>query len=154
MNKAEGVFLMIFERIRMTISALAAFFVAAVVFLFVRATNAQKLGAYEGTRTYYLDSASSQSLMTTGLCGWDFLRVKGESVRIEGGVEDGFVQRVLATERACVQFVEEVDGVTSYYCYTPQWQESVYVAGKKVNLHIAVGESGCVIGYPIIFGGY
>ncbi len=133
---------------------MSAFFVAVGAFALFRVTNVSKLSRYEGEHTYYLDATSSQSLMKTKLSGLDFLRVKGESVRVQGATDEGFVERVLQEQNACVLFTEEVCGVRSYYCYTPRWQESVYLQGGKVNLHIAVGETGCVIGYPIIFGGY
>ncbi len=145
---------MFFYRVRGIVFALSALVAAAFCCIAVRVTNVDKLGAYVGTHTYYLDSTSSQALMKTRLNGLECLRVKGESVRIEGKADAAFVERVLQEQGASVRFVEETCDVTSYYAYTPQWQESVYIMGERVNLHIAVGEDACVIGYPIIFGGY
>ncbi len=134
--------------------AFAAAIVATAAFAFVYAANVSKLCAYEGKHVYYLDSASSQSLQKTELCGLDFLRVRGESVYIEGAQGEDFVRKVLQEERARVLWVEEVCGVTSYYCYTPTRRESVFLFGRRVNLHVAVSDNGCVIGCPMIFGGY
>ena len=144
---------MVFWRLKRTLIGITATLLAAFIFALVRVGNVSKLGAYAGERTYYLDSASSQSLQKSHLSGLEFLRVQGESVYIEGEGE-AYAQKVIKEVKASVLWVEEVAGVRSYYCYTPLFGEGVIVNGQRVNLHIAVSKTGCAIGNPIIFGGY
>ena len=55
---------------------------------------------------------------------------------------------------AKILFIEEVGGVTSYYCYTPAWTDGLILYGKKINLHIAIGGNQLAVGSPIIFDGF
>ncbi len=140
--------------LKKSIRAIAVGVLAIGICCCVRMGNATKLSAYVGENTYYLRSSSSQALQKTSLTPWECLLVQGESVQIRGQVDERFVQRIAAEQDAEIVFVEEVCGVKSYYCYTPNWQESVYLSGRRVNLHIALQAQGCVVGYPVIFGGY
>ncbi len=144
---------MLYYRLKRTFTVIIATLLAAFIFALVRVGNVSKLSAYAGERTYYLDSASSQSLQKAHLSGLEFLRVQGESVYIKGEGE-AYAQKVMKEVNARVLWIEEVDGVRSHYCYTPLFGEGVVIGGQKVNLHIAVSSEGCAIGYPIIFGGY
>ncbi len=112
------------------------------------------LNDLEGERTFYLHSQSSWASQKSVLELLDIPFVTGESVElVERG---GVLESVLKTYGAAVQFVEEVDGVTSYYCYSPFFARKVFLQGRAVNLHIAVRESdgAAVVGTPIIFGGF
>ena len=128
----------------------------------IRAVNVSKFSAIEGERTFFLDSASSQALIKTELALSDLGRVKGECVSFsihtyEGGryaLSEEIAVEIAARYGAEIQCIEECAGVTSYYAYTARWQEYMLVDGKPVNLHIAVSKEECVVGTPIIFGGF
>ncbi len=127
-----------------------------------KSASVTRLAEIEGKRTYFLDSASSQGLRKERLALSDLTRVKGECVFTEISTYDG--GRYLSNEEiACeiaarygaeVLIREEIDGVVSYYAYTPRWQDSLYINGKKINLHIAFGEERLAVGTPIIFDGF
>ena len=112
-----------------------------------------KFPKYGGERVFYLDSPSSQSLRKKCLEPLEIFRVRGESVYV-GGVDENFVDRVLKDFGAQVLFEEEIDGVRSYYCFSPTLGAGIVVNGRMVNLHIALSNGGCALGSPIIFGGF
>lgn len=128
----------------------------------VKITNFSRLSALKGERTYFLDSASSQGLMKTELALFEIGRVKGECVQFDLQSYDGgryatneeIVRNILEKYRAKTLLIEEVDGIVSYYAYTPIWQDGLLLQGERINLHIALSKSRCVVGTPIIFGGY
>ncbi|MBQ8295869.1 MAG: hypothetical protein IJX87_05495 [Clostridia bacterium] len=138
-------------------SALLAMSACVGTLVIVYCGNVCKFSALEGERTFYLGSASSQGLQAQTLTLRDLPYVKGESVAFS--VEQGVGKEALAAEIAKkydaeIVFTESVCGVTSYYACSERWQESVTLYGKKINLHIAVSEEKCVVGCPIIFGGF
>ena len=63
-------------------------------------------------------------------------------------------EEILQKYGAEILFYEEVSGVLSYYAYTDAWTDGVYIYGRKINLHVAVGDGYLAVGTPIIFGGY
>ena len=127
-----------------------------LTFVGVRAFHTSRLAFLEGERVFYLDSASSQGLRKTSLSLWDIPRVKGESVYIPLQEKDGgmYASNILSSLKGEVVFTEEVCGKVSYYAYAQGLGEGLWLYGRKVNLHIAVGEEVCVVGTPIIFDGY
>ena len=86
----------------------------------------------------------------------DIFRVEGESVRFARTeeTEEALVSRIRDMYGARVLFSESACGVTSYYCYVGAWQNGVELDGVTVNLHIAVSETACAVGTPIIFDGF
>ncbi len=129
--------------------------VCALVGIGLKAMNATKLSALEGERTYFLDSPSSQALIKTELSLFELARVKGECVSFEyEGTMSALSEEILSKYDAELQFIEEVDGIISYYAYTPLWREGLQINGYTVNLHIALSQARCVVGTPIIFGGF
>ncbi len=107
----------------------------------------------EGERTFYLNSSSSQALIKEELSILDFATLKGESIRFS--CKDGSIAEKIATELGGeILFTERVGEVCSYYCFTPKWSDGVRIEGRFINLHIAVGKGTCVVGTPIIFGGF
>lgn len=121
----------------------------------IKAANVCKFRDLEGTRTFYLNSASSQALMKTTLEVRDLDKIEGESVSLVV-VESGetFVKEVFEKYGAEILIKEEACGIVSYYGYTPAWKENVFVDGKKINLHVSVKNSRAVVGSPIVFGGF
>ena len=120
------------------------------------AANLGKLGELSGERVFYLDSASSQGLRKEELSLLDIFRVEGECVRFDRMTEEeeDLVLRIQELYDAETLFTEEVDGVTSYYCFVDGWENAIELSGLKVNLHIAVSKEVCTVGTPIIFDGF
>lgn len=149
-------------RLKNFIRALLAIAFSLLVALCVRAANVSRLSSIEGKRTFFLDSASSQGLQKEALSLGELSRVKGECVSFaldeyKGGryASSEQLAETLAREfDAEILIKEEACGVTSYYCHTALWQDEIFVEGQAINLHIAIGEKNCVVGAPIIFGGY
>lgn len=137
--------------------SLALAFVIGASFC-VKAAHVSKLSFLQGERTYYLDSASSQSLVKTKLTARDLFRVKGESVCFtitgEKREQENFARSLVGRYGGEILFTEEIEGAVSYYAYIPAWGQGVALYGKQVNLHIAVSEKQCKVGTPIIFGGF
>ena len=122
----------------------------------VWANNLCKLKDIDGVRTFYLYAASSQAKMVSTLRFEDLFSVKGESVRFDRNGQDeyGLVSEILAQYGATLTYTETLDGVTSYYAITPNLYGGVLINGNKINLHIAISENQCVVGTPVIFGGF
>ena len=148
---------MFWLRLKNFISTLAAFVTAAVILIGIWGARISRLSDIDGERTFYLYSASSQGLRAEELRVRDFPNVKGESVRfaLNTGVEtERLVQELVTRYGAKVAFTERAGGVTSFYCYTEKWSDGITLNGRTVNLHIAVSETQCAVGTPIIFGGF
>ncbi len=127
-----------------------------VVALFVWAGNLCKFKDIDGKRTFYVYSKSSQALAVENLRFEHLFSVQGESVRFALGDKAGseVVAEIFARYQGAVCIEEEVDGVKSYYGYAPALGEYVAVGGQAVNLHVAIRGGECVVGSPIIFGGF
>ena len=147
---------MLFRRLYQCITTLVALAVVGVIALGFYAANVCKLGRLSGERVFYLDSPSSQGLRKERLSPLDIFRVEGESVRFtrtdEG--EEALVMRIRDMFEAQVLFTETSCGVTSYYCYVGEWNNGIDLGGEVINLHIAVSETACAVGTPIIFDGF
>lgn len=135
------------------------------LFLFNNGSTLSKLqGEHVCEHTFYLYSASSQALQKEEITLAELSNVRGESVRFSlDGKTDGkanghagemLVKEILGLYGGEIVLVEEVCGVRSYYCYTPCISERIFVEGKPVNLHIAIGAKQAAVGSPIIFGGF
>ncbi len=145
---------MFFYSVKQTLKTLAAVglsvFCAALVwtvgkFSFPR--NAVK-------EEYYLYSPSSQAERTLSLQAEDLLFLEGISYEYETADGETFAQEMIRSFRAVVLETETLDGVTSYYCYSPRLGSGTVLFGCKINLHIAVKGDLVKAGSPIIFGGY
>ena len=137
-------------RFRNAVCTFLACAIALAVGLCVRFVRVSPLASLAGAHTYYLDSASSQSLVKTRLSFSDIFRVRGESVVTAERDLESIANRFQATLVA----VEETDGAVSYYYVVEAWQYGISLNGKRVNLHIAVGNDRVVVGTPVIFGGF
>lgn len=143
---------------RFCIDFFALFFVTGV-FAAILCGSVNKFSDLTGERTFYLYSASSQATVVETLRLKDIPSVKGQSVRFACDLkseEDFLVFAENLAQKYGAEIVKEesVCGITSYYAYTPRWNESVYIYEKTVNLHIAFNGETCVVGYPIVFGGF
>ena len=128
----------------------------------VRAAAITRFADIPGKRVYFLDSPSSQGLRKERLTVGELTRVKGECVFTDISAYDGgryltkeeIACEIVARYGAEIHFTEEINGVVSYYAYTSNWQDNLYINGVKVNLHIAIGEERLAVGTPIIFDGF
>lgn len=144
------------ERLKNHLKMLVATALALAFGVGVFLHNASTLSVLEGERTYYLYSPSSQAQMKDTLSVTDAFFLTGESVCFFVAAEDkeNLLKEIAELFRAELIAVESVSGVTSYYLYSTDLRGGVRVQGRKVNLHIAVSGESCVVGTPIIFGGF
>lgn len=144
-------------RSRAFLAVLACAFFTFVCAL-IRVGNASKLRELQGDRTFYLNSASSQSLVKKTLSLSDIPKLKGESVTIRktltGQEKTAFVEELLEKYDAYIIMEEACGETVSYYCYSPNLGECVLLGDSAVNLHIAIAPSRAAIGVPLIFGGF
>ena len=134
-----------------TVLALAlSFFVLFVI----QGLQISRFSWIEGERSFYLKSPSSQAVIKKQLSLWECFEIKGESVRFLCEDREKTLSEILQSYDAEILFGESADGSISYYCITPQWLDGVHINGKFVNLHIAFNGEYCVVGAPIIFGGF
>ncbi len=141
---------MFLKRLLHFFNTLFALLLSVGVVVCVWGMGASRFAFCKGERTFYLHSPSSQAKMQSSLSLLDIARVRGESVLV--AEEEGLA--LIQSLSAEVLFVEDAGGVRSYYCYTPAYYGGLRVGEYLVNLHIAVGEGRCVVGSPIIFGGF
>ena len=139
-----------------TVIAFSSVVVLVSVALTTRIPLLCRFSALEGERTFYLHSASSQAEQKNTIDFVDAFFVKGESVRfaLGGRNAETFALEIARAYGAEIVYTESACGTTSFYAYAENGWESVTVQGARVNLHIAVGENVCVVGTPIIFGGF
>ena len=147
---------MFFYRLKTFFALVLSVVLALLAFCAVKIGGACKFSALDGTRTFYLYSASSQSQQKQSLDFSDLFSIRGESVRFahDGRLARELAQEILVRYNATVCFTEEADGVLSVYAYTQSWNNALALGGAAVNLHIAVSKTECVVGSPIIFGGF
>lgn len=77
---------------------------------------------------------------------------KGESVELCGGAET--VEYIIEKYNAEVIFIEKVEDITVYYCYSPHFTVCERIGGKNINLQIAANREKVTVGCPVIYGGY
>ena len=147
------------DYIKLFLQNLSAWLVCLFALTFLAASNAVVFTEFEGRREFYIGSTSSQSRIQRMLYWRDLGNVKGESVVffLSKGVDPReAAERIAALYQAEILFVETANDVCSFYAYSPLWWKRMMIGGVAVNLHIAVDrESGrCVIGNPIVFGGF
>lgn len=128
--------------------ACACFF---CVCTFVRSLQISAFQGFQGERTFYLHSESSQAQVKRTLSLSDYGNIKGESITLNEKIE---LKSVLEKYDAYIIMEETCGETTSYYCYSPRLYNSVTLGGNAVNLHIAVGAETTTLGTPIIFGGF
>ena len=134
-----------------------AILIVALSVFGVRLLSVCKLRALTGERTFYVYTPSSQAGMRSVLTWQEWLFVTGESVGIELcsiWQAKTYAQEVLNRYGGEILFEEQSGDVTCIYAYSKQLGGGVSVYGKRVNLHVALRGKVCVVGTPIIFGGY
>ncbi len=104
-----------------------------------------------GQKTYYLYSQSSQAKITQTKPFLN-LNLVGESSVVSASEFN--LESFIKDYNAKILFVEEVDEITIYYCYSPKIKRQKVVKNQAVNLQIAVRESVVTLGSPIIYGSF
>lgn len=124
----------------------------------IRGANTFRLSALDGERTYYLHALSSGALIKSTLGLQDILFVRGESVEFvltdDSRTPLECANAVAKLFDAEILWQEQAGGTHSFYCFTPKWETGAVVCGRAVNLHVAVRGNRCVVGTPMIFGGF
>ena len=146
-------------RFKKNIMLAISLILAVWIGLGVHVMHFSRLSSIQGERIFFLDSASSQGLRKEKVTLLEMGRVKGECVRFdidanEKGMAERLAQEIADKFHAEILIKEEVCGVISFYGFTPNWTEKVFVEGKAINLHVAVNGGQCVVGTPIIFDGF
>ena len=136
---------------------LATAFAVLVTFC-TRSVAVCKLSALSGERTFYLYSSSSQAMQKHVLELADLPFVCGESVRLDIKTDEMQTERlamdIAKTYGAKLQFVEYLYGGNCYYFYAEALGKPTLLNGVAVNLHVAITRDTCVVGTPLIFGGF
>ncbi len=129
-----------------------AFFIGMIC-LFVSVFFSGEQLSENGLKTYCTDLSSSRPFVTE-----ESLSVKpnpfiykGESVFVKGECDIG---EIVKKYRARTVDIRRNGNITEYYMFSPNLRESVYVGGKRVNLHVAVAPYGYTVGTPFIYCGY
>ena len=78
-------------------------------------------------------------------------RIKGESFRCESDFD--YLKFINEYDGEILK-VEKIPQGVSYYCYTDKIKYSKEFNGKKINLHVFVGENSVTVGSPVIFGSF
>ena len=116
--------------------------------------GANRFSALDGERVFYLYSASSQAVIKGKITPLELFWVRGECVTMPCQNKEEKLQEILKLYNASVLFEESVGGTHSYYCRTQNWGQTTSINGVGVNLHIAFDGELCVVGAPLIFGGF
>ena len=147
---------MFVSRCKTVIKLFLSIIIVAFAVIGFRFTCVSKLSNFSGERVFYLYSPSSQAQIKTKISIIDGFFVRGESVKInlDGVVAERKAEEILSSFNAEVLFTEQAGQTLSYYAYAPKLGGGILLNGKKINLHIAFSDSQCVVGTPIIFGGF
>ncbi len=143
---------MFLRRLQNCIVSVLALLSSGGVLLCVWGMGGTRFPSIEGERRFYLDSPSSQAKAKEALSLLDFARVRGESVSLQ--MTEVQALGLIEELGGEILFTERVDGVCSYYCYAEGLAGGLVLGEYFVNLHLAVEGSRCVVGSPIIFGGF
>ena len=68
--------------------------------------------------------------------------------------KDFCLAEFLSDFNASLIFTERLSHGVSYYAYSPQIKYSKNINGKKINIHVFVGDQNVKVASPIIFGSY
>ncbi len=139
-------------RVKNFILSVAATAIAFFLLSFAWGIKSSRFSKIEGNRSFYYD-LSSQAEIKKELSWVDFSKAKGESVVFFCDTEK-ILPWLLEEYDGKILFTEETEGSTSYYCFTKNWTDGVWLNGYFVNLHIAVGKDTCSVGAPLIFGSF
>ena len=145
---------MFFLRLKNCIRTVTAIGVCLSVLLSVTCLQATRFANIEGRRTFYLYSPSSQAVIKEEITPLDLFFVAGESVGFFCADRESVLENLLQSYGGEILFEEGAGDSYSYYCFTKKWTDGVILNGEFVNLHIAFNGERCIVGAPMIFGGF
>lgn len=146
-----------FWQLKQWLATTLALVVCLLLGVTIRTANTFRLSVLDGEHTYYLHAQSSQALVKTRLNVQDVLFVSGESVEFvltDERTPLESAQEIAELFQAEILWQEQAGGTHSFYCFTPNWGTGAIISGRAVNLHVAVRGNRCVVGTPMIFGGF
>ena len=85
-----------------------------------------------------------------GLNAVSKVSVEGLEFYLSGAIQE----EILALLKASVIKESTIDNINLVYAYTPYYQDSIIMEGKKVNLQLALYGEEIIAGFPIILTGY
>jgi len=113
------------------------------------------LDYFSGKYTVYTSVEGGKESIDLGFC---YMKSKptnkhvlGESIEVEN-LEVGSVVKVLNAHIIKTEYLE--DGTTTIYAHTNLIDEKVQIAGRNVNLQLAIKDNVTIIGWPLILGSY
>ena len=146
---------MFLMRLKNFISTSLALLLTLVLLFFTQSLSLCRFWNIEGKRSFYLQSLSSQAVIKEKILPWELFSLKGESVTFPCEDREQTLAEILQRYDAKALFKEEGAGDSySYYCFTKKWTDGVILNGQFVNLHIAFNGERCIVGAPMIFGGF
>ncbi len=74
--------------------------------------------------------------------------------RLDFDGNDEQAEKFIEDMHAKILFVEQIEGITIYYCYTRKIPKSKLVGGVKVNLVVATSDGKISVGSPLLKGSY
>lgn len=130
-----------------------AFSVTLIFFLWV-ANSKPLFDGYANTFEIYQkdNSSSAQIIKVEKENLWLYPLRYGEACVVK---KEGFDKaEFFLSFNATLIMTEEIDTGVNYYAYSPKVKYCKEINGKKVNLHLFVGEQEVKMGSPLIFGSY
>lgn len=128
----------------------AAFLLIVVAFTTFYGTPVFK-GKSESITLYYMSNSSMAIETRTDKAAFSF-NAYGESFSVKTG--DVSVSELLTEFEATLIFTETIAEGKSFYAYSPRIKYLKIIDGKRVNLHVFVGETQTTVGTPVIFGSF
>ncbi|HBF86918.1 MAG TPA: hypothetical protein DDW54_04480 [Clostridiales bacterium] len=125
-----------------------------VLFTLTLGAGAELKGDGEHVFYLYRESSGCKIVRTTEEKADEFIyfkqSLKGESAELKDEERAAEIIEKLGAKEV---FSESGDGFYNRYYYTPKISRYVILRGRKINLHLAVGNKVSV-GSPLIFGSY
>ena len=85
---------------------------------------------------------------------YDALSTKGVQLYFEEVDLDEFLDELFKQLKIEVVSESHVKEISILQCYTPYFQDCVYIDNKKVNVQIATTSEGVIAGFPMILTGF
>ena len=126
-----------------------------VFFLCIYAENSKPIfsGYAKNFEVYQSRGSISSAIKNCTALDMLFMRkVQGEGCKVSESEFD--LELFLSDFNAKIVFIEQVDGITSYYAYSPKVKYLENIGERVVNLHVAVSGEQVTLGSPIIYGSF
>ena len=101
---------------------------------------------------------------TVQTLGYNYVYIKGDEIKekinnfsVEGislFINNGNTEKIIKSLNMLVFSEEIVANKRVIYGYTPQYSDFVIINNKKVNTQIVMNNKECIVGFPLILGGF